>query len=67
MISKIIVGRIRPCLSNLISPVQATFILGRRGLDNVLIAQEMIYAMDKKKGRMGIWPLRWTWKRHTID
>ena len=53
VILKIIMGRIRPYLSNLILPLQATFIPGRRGLDNVLIAQEMIYVLDRKKGKDG--------------
>lgn len=53
VVSKIIVGRIRALLSNLISPMQAAFILERRGLDNVLIAQDLIYALDMKKGTKG--------------
>ena len=53
VISKIIVGRIRSYLSNLITPLQAAFIPRRRDLDNVLIAQEMIYALDRKKGKNG--------------
>ena len=53
VISKIIVARIRPHLSSLISPVQATFVLGRRGTDNVCIAQELLHTLDnKKKGRV---------------
>lgn len=51
MVSKILVGRIRPLLNNLILPVQSAFIPGRKGLDSVLIAQELIYAMDRKKGK----------------
>ena len=54
VISKIIVARIRPHLSNLISPVQATFVPGRRGTNNVCIAQELLHTLDnKKKGRVG--------------
>ena len=53
VVTKIIVARIHPLLSNLISPVQAAFVLGRRGLDNVLINQELIYSIDKKKGKVG--------------
>ena len=54
VISKIIVARIRPHLSSLISPVQAAFIPGRRGTDNVCIAQELLHTLDnKKKGRVG--------------
>lgn len=35
--SKIIVARIRPFLDRLISPYQAAFVLGRRGVDNFII------------------------------
>ena len=45
--------RIRPHLSKLVSPVQSAFVLGRKGIDNVLIAQELFYAMDGKKGKGG--------------
>jgi hypothetical protein len=47
------VNRIRPLLSNLVSPFQAAFIPGRRGVDNVIIAQELIHSLHKKKGRKG--------------
>lgn len=46
-------GRIRPLLNNLILLVQSAFVPRRRGLDNVLIAQDLIYAMDRKKGKTG--------------
>ena len=38
IVSKILVARIRPLLANLISLVLTAFVLGRRGIDNVLIA-----------------------------
>ena len=40
-------------LSNIISPIQTAFVPGRKGVDNVLIAQELIYTMDNLKGREG--------------
>ena len=52
MISKIIVNRIRPHMQHLVSPFQATFILGRKGLDNMIIAQESLHSMERKKGGM---------------
>ena len=33
--------------------MQTTFIEGRRGTDNVIIAQELIYSIRKRKGRTG--------------
>ena len=53
VISKIIVLRLRPLLPSLISPMQIAFIEGRRGTDNVIIAQELIYSLRKRKGRTG--------------
>ena len=51
VVSKIIVARLRPFLDKIISPVQAAFVPGRKGLDNIIIAQELIHSIDKKKGR----------------
>ena len=53
IVTKILVARIRPLLNRLVSPVQTAFVPGRRGTDNVLIAQELFHALDKKKGKMG--------------
>lgn len=48
-----LVATIRPLLNNLISPIQTAFVPGRRGVDNVVIAQELIYTMDRIKGHEG--------------
>ena len=40
-------------LNKLISPVQTAFVPGRKGVDNVLITQELIYTMDRMKGKEG--------------
>lgn len=53
VVTKIIVGRIGPLLSRLISPFQLAFVLGRKDLDNAIIVQEIIHSMAKKKGRGG--------------
>ena len=37
VISKIIVGRLRPLLPSLVSPYQTAFVLGRKGTDNAII------------------------------
>jgi hypothetical protein len=52
IVTKIIVSRLRPIMGNLVSPFQATFVPSRRGLDNVVIAQELIHSIHRKKGRM---------------
>ncbi|XP_050242398.1 uncharacterized protein LOC126691394 [Quercus robur] len=53
IVSKILVQRIRPLLPRLISPMQAAFLEGRRGADNVIIAQELIYSLGKRRGKDG--------------
>ena len=47
------VAQIRPFLDKIISPIQAAFVLGRKWLDNIIIAQELIHSLDNKKGSMG--------------
>ena len=58
VVTKIIVGRIRPFLSKLISPYQFAFVPGRKGLDNAIIVQEIIHSMANKKGRGGLMAIK---------
>ncbi|KAK9984648.1 hypothetical protein SO802_034173 [Lithocarpus litseifolius] len=53
IISKIIVTRIRPYLDKLVSPFQTAFVPGRKGLDNAIIAQEIIHTVGRKRGTVG--------------
>ena len=53
IVTKIIVCRLRPIMGNLVSPFQAAFVPGKRDLDNVVIAQELIHSVHRKKGRLG--------------
>jgi hypothetical protein len=53
IVTKIIVSRLRPILGNLVSPFQTAFVPSKRGIDNVIIAQELIHFIQKKKGRIG--------------
>lgn len=52
-ISKIIVGRIRPLLKDIISPAQTSFVPGRQISDNVLIVQEVLNLFRRTKGKKG--------------
>ena len=49
VVTKIIVARLRPFLEKLISPLQTAFVLERKGIDNAIIAQEIIHFLGKKK------------------
>ena len=57
-VTKIIVNKIRPLMPQLISPFQTAFIPGRKGLDNMMITQEILHSMGKKKGRTGVMGLK---------
>lgn len=50
---KIIVGGIRPLLDKLVSPLQTAFVPNRKGIDNVIIVQELIHSISKAKGKEG--------------
>lgn len=51
IVTKIFVARLRPFLDTLVSPLQAAFVPGRRGIDNTIIAQEVIHSISKKRGK----------------
>ena len=40
-------------MPTLVSPSQTAFVLGRRGIDNVIITQELVYTIERKKGKEG--------------
>ena len=52
VVTKIIVARLRPYLDKLISPLQAAFVPGRKGINNAIIAQEIIHTLSKKWGKV---------------
>ena len=58
VVSKIVVARLRPYLDKLISPCQIAFVLGRKGIDNAIIVQEVIHTLSKKKGKVGYMALK---------
>ena len=58
IVTKVIVARLRPYLDKLISPLQAAFVPGRKGIDNAIIAQEVIHSINKKRGKVGYMALK---------
>ena len=58
VVTKIIVKRLQLFLPKLISPLQTAFVLERMGLDNMIIAQELIHVMSLKKGKTGFMAIK---------
>lgn len=58
VVTKIIVTRLRPLLIDLVSPLQTTFVLSRKGVDNTIIALELVHSMSWKKGRGGVMAIK---------
>ena len=58
IVSKILVGRIRPFLDQLVSPCQVAFVPGRRGVDNAIVVQEIIHTRGRAKEKGGYMALK---------
>ena len=58
IITKITVARIRPHFDTLVSPYQTDFTPGRRGVDNVIIVQELIHTIGRAKGKKGFMSIK---------
>ena len=58
IVTKVIVAKICPMLSNLVSPYQTAFVPGWKGVDNSIIVQELFHTMSKKKGRGGFMAIK---------
>ena len=58
IVTKIIVGRLRVYLEKLISPLQTAFVLGRKGVDNAIIVQELIHSISKSKWKEGFMAIK---------
>ncbi|WZZ66780.1 hypothetical protein YC2023_078150 [Brassica napus] len=52
-ITKAMVLRLKKLMPKLIGPAQASFIPGRLSTDNIIVVQEAVHSMRRKKGRKG--------------
>lgn len=50
---KVIANRLKPLLEKLISDTQNSFLPGRQTVGNIILAQEVIHTMRRKKGKQG--------------
>jgi len=53
IVTKILVYQLKHLMPTLVFPSQTAFVLGRRGTDNVIITQELVYTIEQKKGKEG--------------
>lgn len=53
MITKMMVLRLKKVIGKLIGPSQSSFIPGRLSLDNIVVVQEAVHSLNRKKGRKG--------------
>lgn len=53
-----IVNRTKPLLDHIISPYQSSFIPGRNIHHNIIVAQEMVHAMSKMKGKISFMSIK---------
>lgn len=57
-IAKIINQRLKVCLDSIISPFQASFVLGRQIQDNIIIRQEIMHIMKKTRRKLGFFAMK---------
>ncbi|XP_061373061.1 uncharacterized protein LOC133315448 [Gastrolobium bilobum] len=51
ILSKFIVGRLKPVMEKIISPSQVSLVPNRQIQDNIIIVQELVHSMSKMRGR----------------
>jgi len=77
LITKVLVHRLKKVLPDIISPCQSSFVPGRQISDNIIIMQESLHTMRKKRGRCGFMAIKldlekaydrlnWAFTRHTL-
>lgn len=58
VVSKILAGRLKEVLQNLISPYQVAFVPGRTIQENSILGQEVLHSMKSKRGQKGLLALK---------
>ncbi|CAL1393436.1 unnamed protein product [Linum trigynum] len=52
-ITKAITNRLKPIMRKIVAPRQSSFIPGRQTTDNIIVLQEVLHSLRKKKGKRG--------------
>lgn len=58
ILSKIVVNRLKPIMTDIISPFQIGFISQRSIHENIIVAQEMLHSMHKMRGKNSIFTIK---------
>ncbi|GLT41441.1 hypothetical protein SLA2020_155070 [Shorea laevis] len=66
IITKIMVNKIRPLLTTIVSPTQSSFLPGRGCNDNILVVQEAMHSLKKCTGMVGNFIMKIDLEKHTI-
>ena len=53
LVSRIILQRLKPYITEIINPCQVVFVLGRRTSDNIILVREIMHMMVRKTGPKG--------------
>ena len=53
-----VASRLKGVMPKIISPNQCSFVPGRQGADNIIVAQEIIHSMRNKKGKQGFMAIK---------
>lgn len=54
---EVVLNRLKPLMSSLISPFQMDFILKRSIRENVVVAQELLHSIRRMQGKVGFFVL----------
>ena len=57
-LTKVIATRLRRVMPKIISPNQCSFVPGRQGTNNIIVAQEVIHSMRNRKGKKGFMAIK---------
>jgi hypothetical protein len=58
IVSKVVVERLKECITDLVSPFQTGFVPGRNIHENIVVAKEMMHSMHRMKGKRGFFAIK---------
>lgn len=58
VVTKILANKLKDIMNELVAPNQCSFVQGRNGFDNVIVAQEVIHTMSSLRGKKGFFAIK---------